>query len=554
MRCPTLPELPSPPPGKTGWPWTQESQKLPDKTPDGKPWPKVSIVTPSYNQGRFLEESIRSVLLQGYPDLEYIIIDGGSTDESVEIIKKYEHWLTYWVSEPDRGQSHAINKGLEKSTGQFFNWQNADDMLTPDSLAATAAAIVNHPEAGYIHGYHIAIDTQSNIQYHNQGELKGKGGFVRSFEWIVSNLKAGCQPGCLMNRSLVIEAGMVDEGLHYVMDLDLMLRIAFLKPPFYIDYPVVFYRQYPQTKSSAMEEKALERLIVARKVFSRRDLPRHIYKLKKQSFVTAHRFARKCYISAERYEDALWHLLCEIAHLPLRKWGTKRGLLFRLIKNAIIRMIKRGRRLFKDFSSWKYLLLKVNATKKYSTYLDVQYKRSKRRHKYSGEAVSKRKEELIGLLSERVNLKLIGNALVIGCRDALELDLLESKGVRNVIGIDLFSLDKRIKVMDMHNIKYQDKFFDLVYTSHSLEHGFDYNKVISEILRVIKNDGIIAIEVPVNYETTEVDLHDFKSANNLIKIFSNHANIKEVLYKAELKKEDNFSGADVSRLIMKIEK
>lgn len=108
--------------------------------------------------------------------------------------------------------------------------------------------------------------------------------------------------------------------------------------------------------------------------------------------------------------------------------------------------------------------------------------------------------------------------------------------------------------MDMHNIKYQDKFFDLVYTSHSLEHGFDYNKVISEILRVIKNNGIIAIEVPVNYETTEVDLHDFKSANNLIKIFSNQVNIKEVLYKAELKKEDNFSGADVSRLIMKIEK
>ena len=146
MRCPTLAELP-PPAGKTGWPWAEESRQLPDTIQNETPWPKVSIVTPSYNQGRFLEESIRSVLLQGYPDLEYIIIDGGSSDESVEIIKKYERWLAYWVSEPDRGQSHAINKGLERSTGQFFNWHNADDMLTPNSIATMAAGMISQPEA-----------------------------------------------------------------------------------------------------------------------------------------------------------------------------------------------------------------------------------------------------------------------------------------------------------------------------------------------------------------------------------------------------------------------
>src|ERR1700692_4825128 len=125
MNCPGIAELPLPPIGRAGWPWT-ENCTLPDHNQEYASWPRISIVTPSYNQGQFLEETIRSVLLQGYPNLEYFVIDGGSEDRSVEIIKQYQPWITYWVSERDRGQTDAINKGLGLSRGDIFNWLNSD--------------------------------------------------------------------------------------------------------------------------------------------------------------------------------------------------------------------------------------------------------------------------------------------------------------------------------------------------------------------------------------------------------------------------------------------
>ena len=111
MRCPALTELPPPPPGRTGWPWTEPRPHLADTMPNGQPWPRISIVTPSYNQGQFLEETIRSVLLQGYPDVEYMVIDGGSTDGTLEIIKKYAPWFTYCVSEPIPGRAMPLIRG-----------------------------------------------------------------------------------------------------------------------------------------------------------------------------------------------------------------------------------------------------------------------------------------------------------------------------------------------------------------------------------------------------------------------------------------------------------
>ncbi|BAZ03594.1 glycosyltransferase family 2 protein [Calothrix sp. NIES-3974] len=127
-----LTQLPTPSSSKTGWPWTVESKPLPPTMANGKPWPKISIVTPSYNQGKFIEETIRSVLLQNYPNLEFIICDGGSTDETKEILEKYSPWLSFWQSQKDRGQGHAINLGFSLCSGDYFAWINSDDFYLPN--------------------------------------------------------------------------------------------------------------------------------------------------------------------------------------------------------------------------------------------------------------------------------------------------------------------------------------------------------------------------------------------------------------------------------------
>lgn len=141
-----LSHLPPPPEGRTGWPWTEQTPPLPPTLPDGKPWPKVTIVTPSYNQGEFIEETIRSVLLQNYPNLEYIVMDGGSTDNTVSILEKYANWISLWRSEKDNGQTHAINKGFEYASGLVRGYLNSDDCLLPSSLEQVAHLAAAHSE------------------------------------------------------------------------------------------------------------------------------------------------------------------------------------------------------------------------------------------------------------------------------------------------------------------------------------------------------------------------------------------------------------------------
>jgi glycosyltransferase involved in cell wall biosynthesis len=121
-------------------------------------YPLVTIVTPSYNQANFLEETIQSVLSQDYPNLEYIIIDGGSTDSSVDLIRKYEDRLAGWISEEDSGQAEAINKGFERATGEIVAWINSDDYYLPGAIRSAVEALEAHPECGFVYGDAVSIN------------------------------------------------------------------------------------------------------------------------------------------------------------------------------------------------------------------------------------------------------------------------------------------------------------------------------------------------------------------------------------------------------------
>lgn len=125
-------------------------------------WPRITIVIPNYNYGKFLETAIRSILIQNYPNLELIILDGGSTDNSLEVIKKYEPWITHWVSEKDGGQTNAINKGLDLATGQWFNWLNSDDILMPNALFNLIKISRLVPGARWISGGRVDLDATGN--------------------------------------------------------------------------------------------------------------------------------------------------------------------------------------------------------------------------------------------------------------------------------------------------------------------------------------------------------------------------------------------------------
>ncbi|MBN1200759.1 MAG: glycosyltransferase [Anaerolineae bacterium] len=245
MPAPTVHDLPPAPPGRTGWPWIGTPDPLPPAQPDGSPWPRISIVTPSYNQADYLEEAIRSMLLQGYPALETIIIDGGSTDGSQAIIERYAPWLTYWTSEPDQGQAHAINKGFAQATGDWFGWLNSDDCYAPSALRHLMTC-ANQEQATLVTGASVRFrdgetSTPTRIQPTpdalQPANIRRKQGFD--------------QPACIWRRELFEQAGPLEKTYRYVFDWAFFIRAIPLAQPAISQDTIACYRVHPNHKTGS---------------------------------------------------------------------------------------------------------------------------------------------------------------------------------------------------------------------------------------------------------------------------------------------------------------
>jgi len=206
--------------------------------------PKISIVIPSFNQGKFLEETILSIVNQQYPNLELFVIDGGSTDNSIDVIKKHEQHFTWWISEKDKGQSEAINKGFAKATGEIVSWLCSDDLLMPGSLQIVASHFLSLPEnVGLIHGGAVIFESDKTIETRFTYQIPNREAYLSGMVFP--------QPAAFFRKSWVEKVGYLDEELHYGMDYDLFMRLALVCDFSAVDTVFARYRLHSQSKSVA---------------------------------------------------------------------------------------------------------------------------------------------------------------------------------------------------------------------------------------------------------------------------------------------------------------
>ncbi|MBN1919396.1 MAG: glycosyltransferase [Verrucomicrobia bacterium] len=208
--------------------------------------PLVSIITPSHNHAAFLEETIRSVLAQDYPNIEYIVVDGGSTDGSVEIIKRYGDRIARWVSEPDEGQSHAINKGFRMATGEIVAWLNSDDLYFPDAVSTAVKCFVADERLGLVYGHGVFVDRDGGfLRYFTEVEPYDAFRLRNCSDYIM-------QPTTFFRRDALLDVGLLNESLHYAMDWDLWCRFAESGCGVHFEPRLIAAtRVYPETKTTA---------------------------------------------------------------------------------------------------------------------------------------------------------------------------------------------------------------------------------------------------------------------------------------------------------------
>jgi glycosyltransferase involved in cell wall biosynthesis len=250
-------------------------------------WPRVTVVTPSYNQGRYLEETIRSVLEQDYPNVEYIVVDGGSTDESVEIIQKYSARLAHWVSEPDRGQADAINKGFRLATGDFLAWLNSDDCYDPGFIRGMVQLFRDRPGVDLIYR-DVRQGTSPNDTAPRYGQAITYSDMVRTVNVPIPQMAA------MWRRSIVDRVGFLDPKWRVVLDREYFLRIGLHGTMEYVPGIVGFFRHHADSKSIAEEPYWIREIpALYTEFFARTDLPTNIAALRRETMSAAYTYCAK---------------------------------------------------------------------------------------------------------------------------------------------------------------------------------------------------------------------------------------------------------------------
>jgi glycosyltransferase involved in cell wall biosynthesis len=311
MKCPSLSELPLPETQWDHWPWIPaELDEADDVELSGLP--KISIVTPSYNQAGFIEETIRSILLQGYPDIEYIIIDGGSTDGSVDLIKKYDKWISYWVSEPDRGQSHAINKGWERCTGEIVAWLNSDDVYQPGAFFKVAKFMNENKRVGMLYGECDLIDESGRTI----GACPSMAFDLKALvcnQWFIS------QPATFFRKATIDRIGGINEQLQLIMDWEYFLRIALERIPIKrLSVPTAKFRTWENAKTNAMAVRSgMEKLTILDWLFKQPGAQNQLGGFKKQAYGYVHQWTGEAYRNQGRMWRAMAHFLNAWRYQPI---------------------------------------------------------------------------------------------------------------------------------------------------------------------------------------------------------------------------------------------